>query len=67
MYFQEMTEMTESEERFNEPTADRPPTEEEAAAAEKAAADVDVDEVAEHYEEMTEKGKEVEGEGRIGA
>lgn len=58
--------MNGSDERFTEPTADRQPTSDEEAAADKAASEVDVDEVATHYEEMTEKGKEVEGEGRIG-
>lgn len=52
-------------EEFREPRADRPPTPEEEAAAERAARDVDVDEVAEHYEEMTEIGKNVKGEGEI--
>lgn len=45
--------------------ADRPPTDEEAAAAEEAAGDVDVERVARHAEEMSRIGAEVEGEGRI--
>jgi hypothetical protein len=52
-------------ERFTEPAADRPPTPEEEAAADAARADVDLDRVAEHYEEMKEKGKSVKGEGDI--
>lgn len=54
--------MTES---FTEPTADRPPTADEERAAERAAEHVDVDEVAEHYEEAAETGANVEGEGEI--
>ncbi len=57
--------MTASEERFTEPAADRPPTEDEAEAAERGADDVDVDEVGEHFDEMNEKGKNVPGEGQI--
>ena len=49
-----------SGETFTEPTADRPPTD-----AERSAADVDVERVAEHYEEAAETGAHVEGEGEI--
>lgn len=59
------TPQTTTSESFREPVADRPPTEDEARAAERAAADVDVDQVAEHYEEMIELGAEVQGEGQI--
>lgn len=52
-------------ERFTEPHADRPPTVEEERAAEKAAKDVDLDDVAEHYSEMEEIGKNVKGEGDL--
>jgi hypothetical protein len=52
-------------EPFREPVADRPPTADEAQAAERAAADVDVDAVAEHYEEMAELGADVRGEGQL--
>lgn len=45
--------------------ADREPTAAEERAADEAAKDVDVDSVAEHFEEMTELGAQVEGEGRI--
>jgi hypothetical protein len=47
------------------PRADRAPTPEEEAAAEKAAADVDLASVTEHEKEMAEKGKNVQGEGQI--
>ncbi len=52
-------------ENFTDANADRPPTEQEAEAAERAATDVDIDEVAEHFEEMTEIGKNVKGEGSL--
>lgn len=52
-------------EHFGKPGADRAPTPEEERAAERASRDVDVDAVAEHYEEMTELGKNVKGEGAI--
>lgn len=54
-----------NDERFPPAEADRMPTAEEEAAAERAAADVDLDEVAEHYEEMAETGANVRGEGQI--
>lgn len=49
-------------------TADRPPTFEEDAAAERARAELEADDrkdVAEHYEEMTELGAHIKGEGEI--
>lgn len=52
-------------EAFPPAGADRLPSPEEEAAAEQAANDVDLAEVAIHYEEMTELGKEVRGEGEI--
>jgi hypothetical protein len=52
-------------EDFGEPAADREPTEEEERAAEQAAKNVDLDKVAEHYEEMAERGANVAGEGQI--
>lgn len=52
-------------ERFTAPNPDRPPTPDEEAAAERAAAQVDLDEVTEHYQEMAERGANHEGEGRI--
>jgi hypothetical protein len=45
--------------------ADRPPTPEEERAAERAAKGVDVAKVAEHEEEMLERGAHVKGEGQI--
>lgn len=44
---------------------DRPPTAEEERAAERAAGEVDLDRVAEHEQEMLERGANVEGEGQI--
>jgi hypothetical protein len=52
-------------ERFAPAGADRPPTAEDAEAADCAARDVDLEEVAEHYEEMTTLGKNVKGDGEI--
>lgn len=52
-------------ETFTTPGADRAPTEAEERAAERAADDVDLDRVAEHFEEMTETGAAVSGEGAI--
>lgn len=57
--------MSEPRETFTEPTADRAPTDEEEAAAERAADDVDVDDVAHHYEDAMETGANVKGEGEI--
>ncbi len=52
-------------EAFTEPGADRAPTPDEAAAAERAAGEVDVESVADEYEHMTELGANVRGEGQI--
>ena len=52
-------------EEFHEPVADRPPTEEEETAAEAAAQNVDLDRVAEHYDEQNKIGANVKGEGQI--
>jgi hypothetical protein len=52
-------------ETFTEPGADRAPTPEEEAAAERSADEVDVDSVAEHAEDMHERGANVKGEGQI--
>jgi hypothetical protein len=48
-------------------SADRPPTGEEEAAAEESRRKFGADEeaVAEHYEEMSDIGAHVKGEGRI--
>jgi hypothetical protein len=45
--------------------ADRPPTDEEARAADRAAADVDVDEVGEHFQAAARTGAAIKGEGEI--
>jgi hypothetical protein len=50
---------------FSTPKADRSPTAEEAAAADRAAADVDLEDVAQDYEDMIERGANVRGEGQI--
>ena len=56
------TRAAEREEAGARHDADREPTADEAAAAE----DLDVDPaVAEHYEEMAERGADQQGEGRI--
>lgn len=52
-------------EAFPPPAADRAPTPDEAAAAERARGNVDVNAVAEEYEHMTELGANVQGEGQI--
>ncbi len=46
-------------------SADRPPTDSEEAAADRATARVDAGSTAEHYEEMAEIGANVKGEGKI--
>lgn len=51
--------------QFTEPKADRQPTPDEERAAERGASNVDLDEVEEHYEEMTGRGKNVKGEGDL--
>ena len=50
---------------FTEPSAGPTPTPEEERAAERSADDVDLDQVEEHYEEMNEKGANVDGEGKV--
>ena len=57
--------MNEPRETFTEPGADRAPTADEEAAAERAADEVDLDEVADHYEEAAKAGADVKGEGEI--
>lgn len=52
-------------ERFTEPAADRPPTAEEALAAERAATQVHQATVAEHFEQALKTGAAVRGEGQI--
>ena len=50
---------------FTEPSAGPVPTASEAAAADRSRGDVDTDRVGEHYTDMTERGKNVEGEGDV--
>ncbi|MCU1365420.1 MAG: hypothetical protein JWL72_4086 [Ilumatobacteraceae bacterium] len=52
-------------EEFIDAQPDRAPTPAESSAADRAAQDVDVDEVGKHYEEMIERGANVAGEGQI--
>jgi hypothetical protein len=54
-----------SKQPVTEAKPDRPPTEAEEQAAERAAKDVDVAKVGENYEEMLEVGADVQGEGQI--
>lgn len=56
---------TSSDTSSDAPHADRPPTSEEERVADEVAADVDLDRVAEHYEEAIETGAHVRGEGQI--
>lgn len=56
---------TPAEAGFTVPAADRPPTSEEERVAEDVAADVDLDRVAEHYEDAMELGAQVRGEGQV--
>lgn len=56
---------TGTEPGFTEPKADRPPTEEEEAVADRVAEDVDLGSVGDHYREATETGAQVQGEGQI--
>ena len=65
MFNDETTPDTSTAESFADAQADRAPTPAEESAAEKAALDVDVAEVAKHYEEMIELGANVVGEGQI--
>jgi hypothetical protein len=61
----ENTVKADEEEAVASHDADRAPTDEESAAADKASSDVDVNEVGEHFEEMNEIGANVKGEGQI--
>jgi hypothetical protein len=54
-----------SDDTFPTPGPDRMPTPDEEKAAERAADDVDVDAVADHFEDMMDKGAHVRGEGQI--
>jgi hypothetical protein len=63
----ESTKEAEQVDAVHPHSADRPPTAEEADAAERGATllDADMDAVAEHAEEMDELGARVKGEGEI--
>lgn len=63
----ESTKEAEQVDAAHSHSADRPPTAEEADAAERGAAslDADMNAVAEHAEEMAELGADVKGEGEI--
>lgn len=54
-----------SDETFTQPTADRAPTPDEEAAAERAAHDIDLAEVGKQFRESTERGANIKGEGEI--
>jgi|RhiMethySRZTD1v2_1073278.scaffolds.fasta_scaffold1820995_2 hypothetical protein len=53
------------DEKWIDARADRPPTEDEARAAEDAASRVDLASVAEHASEMAKLGANVRGSGQI--
>ncbi|HSB84735.1 MAG TPA: hypothetical protein VLD86_00425 [Ilumatobacteraceae bacterium] len=53
------------DEEFTQPKAGSGPTKAEEEAAERGASRVDLDEVEQHYEEMTDLGKNVKGEGDL--
>jgi len=57
--------MAGADEKWVDARADRPPTEEEARAAEEAAREVAVDDVAEHATEMAKLGANASGSGQI--
>ena len=50
---------------FTEPSAGPTPTRSEQAAADRSAAQVDLDSVETNYQDMTEKGKDAKGEGAL--
>lgn len=52
-------------EKFTEPSGGPTPTPDEEKAAERSADEVDLDDVEEHYRDMTEKGRDVRGEGEV--
>jgi len=53
------------EEKWTRAQADRPPTEDEASAAESAIEEIDLDRVAAHAAEMAKLGANVQGAGQI--
>ena len=59
------TEAAEATEATAGHGADRPPTSEEERAAERAAGAVDVEEVGKHFQDMSDIGAHVKGEGAV--
>lgn len=64
-FVSDATRAAEAEEASAPHQADREPSEEEEESASEAAASVDLEEVGEHYQEMTELGANIRGEGQI--
>jgi hypothetical protein len=52
-------------ENLEMPEADREPTEDAKKAAETAAKAVDLERVAQHYEQLAELGAKVKGDGQV--
>jgi hypothetical protein len=52
-------------ENLGMPEADREPTEDAKKAAETAAKAVDLERVAQHYEQLAELGAKVKGDGQV--
>lgn len=61
----EKTKAADEEEARAAHDADREPTDQESADADAAAANVDLESVGEHFDEMDEIGANVKGEGQI--
>ena len=59
------TRIAESAEADAAHEADRPPTPAEEQTADRVAAEIDVDEVGDHFSELSEIGANVKGEGAI--
>lgn len=59
------TEAADGRDAHASSSADRPPTDPETAAADRAAGRVDTGSTAEHYEEMASVGAKVKGEGQV--
>jgi len=64
-FVSDATREAEAEEASAPHEADREPTEEEEEAIQDAAESVDLHEVGEHYQEMSERGANIRGEGQI--
>lgn len=67
MNHNEITTSTEGQQadEFTEPSGGPTPTPSEQQAAERSADEVDLDRVEEHYRDMTEKGRDAQGEGAV--